>query len=331
MARIGLTGDVMLGRLVDDHYSQPGTDAASIWGTMAERLRDIDGLIINLECALSTRGTPWTETHRPFHFRATPDWATEALTAAGVDFACLANNHLLDFREPALLDTIDALNAVDIEHAGAGKTLPAARAPALVTIGGLEVAVVAATDNTPEYAAGPDSPGVCHLDFDPDDEVTQVAMEEMIGDARALDPDLVVASVHGGPNMKTGPSDTLRAFHRWLAERVDLVHGHSAHVFQGVEVVDGTPILHDCGDFVDDYRVDDALRNDRGFLFVADADASGVQSLRLEPIEICDRTVHAAEERVAEWCRDTMRHRSESFGTEFERERDGEALLLDVD
>jgi len=328
MPRIGLTGDVMLGRLVDEHYRQPGSDATNIWGTMAERLRDLDGLLINLECALSTRGTPWTETHRPFHFRATPDWATEALTAAGVDVASLANNHLLDFREPALMDTLDALDAVDIEHAGAGESLPDARAPALGTVEGLDVAVVAATDNTPEYAAGLERPGVCHLDFDPDDEMSQVAMAEMISDARALDPDLVVASVHGGPNMETAPSATLGEFHRWLAERVDLVHGHSAHVFQGVEVVDGTPILHDCGDFVDDYRVDDALRNDRGFLFVADADASGVTSLRLDPIEIRDRTVYAAEDGVAEWCRDTMRHRSERFETEFER--DGEALTVDV-
>ncbi|MFC7141071.1 CapA family protein [Halosimplex aquaticum] len=328
MPRIGLTGDVMLGRLVDERYRQPGHDAAAIWGNLHDRLRDLDGLLVNLECAVSTRGRQWTRTRRPFHFRATPDWATEALATAGVDFACLANNHLLDYEEPALLDTLDHLDAVDVAHAGAARTIAEAREPALFTAGDIDVAVVAATDNTPEYAAGPDSPGVCHLDFDPTEEVTRTAVEGMVADARARNPDLVVASVHGGPNMETAPSDALREFHRWLAERVDLVHGHSAHVFQGVEVVDGTPVLHDCGDFVDDYRVDQELRNDRGFLFVAETDESGVRSLRLEPIEIRDRAVYAAERDVGVWCRETMRERSEPYRTHFHR--DGDALVLNV-
>ncbi|WP_459193658.1 CapA family protein [Halosimplex sp. J119] len=328
MPRIGLTGDVMLGRQVDERYVQPGNDADAIWGNVYDRLRALDGLLINLECTLSTRGRKWTRTDRPFHFRAAPDWATEALTAAGVDCACLANNHLLDYEEPALRDTLDHLDAVDIAHTGAGETIAEAREPAFFTVGDLDVAVIAATDNTPEYAAGPDSPGVCHLDFDPNEEVTRTAIEGMVADVRARDPDLVVASVHGGPNMETAPSERLRAFHQWLAERVDLVHGHSAHVFQGVEVVDGTPVLHDCGDFVDDYRVDPTLRNDRGFLFVADVDESGVRSLRLEPIEIADRTVYAAGPEAAVRSRERMRERSEPFGTHFER--DDDALVLDV-
>jgi len=328
MPRIGLTGDVMLGRLVDERYREPGTAPAGIWGDRHDRLRCLDGLLINLECTLSTRGRPWTRTHRRLHFRATPGWATDALTAAGVDFACLANNHLLDYREPALVDTLDHLGAVDIAHTGAGEAVASARKPASVTVDGLDIAIVAATDNTPEYAAGPDTPGVNRVEFDAEDEETRSVVEEMVADARALDPDLVVASVHGGPNMEPEPSDTLGEFHRWLAERVDLVHGHSAHVFQGVEVVDGTPVLHDCGDFVDDYRVDQTLRNDRGFLFVADVDESGVQSLRLEPTAISDRVVNAATGEVAAWCRETMRERSRPFGTTFER--DDEALVLDV-
>ena len=32
MLRIGLTGDVMLGRLVDERYREPGTAATGVWG-----------------------------------------------------------------------------------------------------------------------------------------------------------------------------------------------------------------------------------------------------------------------------------------------------------
>ena len=38
-------------------------------------------------------------------------------------------------------------------------------------------------------------------------------------------------------------------------EGVDIYYGHSAHVFQGVEVYRGKPILYDTGDFIDDYAV----------------------------------------------------------------------------
>jgi hypothetical protein len=42
-----------------------------------------------------------------------------------------------------------------------------------------------------------------------------------------------------------------------------LVAGHSAHVFHGA----AGNVLYDLGDFLDDYAVDDELRNDLGLLF----------------------------------------------------------------
>jgi poly-gamma-glutamate capsule biosynthesis protein CapA/YwtB (metallophosphatase superfamily) len=128
-------------------------------GALLERLRALDGLIINLECCLSTRGEPWRRTHRPFHFRADPEWAVPALRAAGVDCCALANNHVLDYGEVALRNTLDALDDGGIAHAGAGRNREAAFDPAVVAVEGLDVAVVSLTDNTPEYAATVDSPG----------------------------------------------------------------------------------------------------------------------------------------------------------------------------
>ncbi|HKL30860.1 MAG TPA: CapA family protein, partial [Natrialbaceae archaeon] len=67
---IGFTGDVMLGRLVDEH--QQRRPVTAVWGDFLDRLRALDALIVNLECCLSTRGEPWRRTYRPFHFRADP-------------------------------------------------------------------------------------------------------------------------------------------------------------------------------------------------------------------------------------------------------------------
>ncbi|WP_254766925.1 CapA family protein [Salinilacihabitans rarus] len=326
VARIGLTGDVMLGRVVDRRQRRRPVDA--VWGDVHDRLRDLDGLLINLECCLSTRGRPWRRTRRPFHFRADPDWAVPALSRAGVDACALANNHVLDYEEPALRDTLDHLDGAGIARAGAGRTLDEALDPATFDAGDLDVAVVSLTDNTPEFAADEDSPGTAWVEIDAGDDRSRRIVREALGRARAADPDLLVASLHWGPNMRTTPPEPFREFARWLVdEGVDVVHGHSAHVFQGIEAYDGTPICYDTGDFVDDYAVDPGLRNDRGFLFELSADDEGRPTeLRLLPTEIDDCRVQRAGPEAARWSRERMRELSEPFGTEFER--DGEELVL---
>lgn len=340
--RIGFTGDVMLGRLVDDHQRRRSVDA--VWGTVLERLRELDGLVLNLECCLSTRGRQWQRTYRPFHFRADPDWAVPALERADVDACALANNHVLDYEEVALRDTLDALDEAGIGHAGAGETIDDALAPAVWTIDQIErgatkgdtaravdVALVSFTDNTPEYAADENSPGTAWIEIDVDDAQTKQRTREALDRARDADPDLLIASLHWGPNMVTEPPDAFRRFGRWLIEEgVDVVHGHSAHVFHGIEVHEGRPIVYDAGDFVDDYRVEPELRNDRSFLFVLTVASDGRPTeLRLHPTEIDDCSVAEARPAVAEWSRDRMRGLSAQFGTEFER--DGEALVLSLE
>ena len=328
MVRLGLAGDVMLGRKVDER--QRCRDAAAVWGDLLGRLRELDGFLINLECCLSTRGEPWTRTHRPFHFRADPGQAVPALDAAGVDCCALANNHLLDYGPVALGDTLDQLDAVGIARTGAGRTLEEALEPGFLVVGGLDVAVVSLTDNTPEYAAGEGSPGVARVEFDVEDDRTRDLVGEALSRAVDADPDLLVASLHWGPNMVEAPSASYRAFARWLAEAgVDLVHGHSAHVFQGIEVIDGVPVLYDTGDFVDDYAVDPDLRNDRSFLFEARVARNGtVEAVRLWPTEIEDCRVTTAGPRAARWSRERMRELSAPYGTDFDR--DGRALVLEV-
>lgn len=327
--RLGFTGDVMLGRQVDRHQRhRPDT---AVWGNLKDRLRCLDGLFINLECCLSTRGTKWDRTYRPFHFRADPDWAISALEAVSVDFAALANNHLMDFGEVALIDTVDTLDEAGIGHAGAGRDFESAWTPASISIDRMDLGVLAVTDNTPEYAAGDDSPGVAHAEVDHTDETVRTRYLDAIGAIEADNPDLMVASLHWGPNMVERPPEEFRAFAHWLVDQgVDIVHGHSAHIFQGVETYEGSLILYDTGDFVDDYAVDDELRNDRSFLFELEvSEHGGLKTLRLFPTEIYDYAVHEADAAAAEWSRGRMRELSAEFGTEFDRR--GDSLVLPID
>ncbi|KAB1196180.1 MULTISPECIES: CapA family protein [Haloferax] len=323
---LGFTGDVMLGRLVNQRQEHRPPHA--VWGSMRELLSELDGLFINLECCLSTRGRPWTLTHHPFHFRADPAWAIPALQDVGVTWTALANNHVLDFGEDALEDTFVALESGGIPYGGAGRTEADAWQPSHVRVAGLDIAFVAFTDNTPEFAAAADEPGTAYVEIDPNDEACLERVGDALARARAGDPDLLVVSSHWGPNMREYPPPSFQQFARWLVEHgADIVHGHSAHAFQGVELFDDSLILYDTGDFVDDYAVDSVLRNDRSFLFEVEVTETGVvQKLRMVPTEIAEFAVHEAFPAVATWCREKMVERSSPFDTVVDVE--DEALVV---
>jgi len=77
-----------------------------------------------------------------------------------------------------------------------------------------------------------------------------------------------ILSLHWGPNMVSEPSVRQRRLARAAIEvGWKIIYGHSAHVFQGVELYEGCPILYAAGDLVDDYAVDPAFRNDHQLLF----------------------------------------------------------------
>lgn len=118
-------------------------------------IRKADLSIINLECVIAEDGEMWDKTRKAFYFRADP-FAIDVLKAADISYVSLANNHILDFKEPALLETISRLDDAGIAHAGAGKNLAEATRYALIEANGIRVGVVAFTDNEPLFGASDD-------------------------------------------------------------------------------------------------------------------------------------------------------------------------------
>ncbi|MEF8977088.1 MAG: CapA family protein [Halapricum sp.] len=318
--RLGFVGDVMLGRGVNDRWA--GDDPIGVWGSTLERLRRLDGLVLNLECCISERGDRWP--NKSYYFRADPAFAVRALDAVDSSVAALANNHVLDFREPALRDTRTHLSEAGIAHAGAGPNIDVALDPAVVDVGGLTVAMFSLTDRFSTYAATENNAGTAYVPFEVSAFPTDRLVREVLDRVRDHAPDLVVASLHWGPNWETSPDASQQAFARWLVDLgVDVVHGHSAHVLQGVEVYRGRPILYDAGDFVDDYVQKEELQNKRSALFELVVTDGQLAGLGIVPIEIENATATLADGEAAAWVRQTMRERSERFGTTLERADDG--------
>ncbi len=290
-ARLALTGDVMLGRLVNDTMAARGP--AWPWGDVLPLLKAADLRIMNLECVITTHGKPWTRYPKVFHFRADPI-AYVALGIADVDCVTLANNHVLDFEEDGLLDMLDGLAARGIVYTGAGRNFDDASRPALLDVNGMRVAVLAFTDNERPWLAGASRPGTNWLDIPLEQEGFR-RVEESIARARDAGADIVIVTNHWGPNMVQRPPAHFRDFaHAVVDAGADLYFGHSAHIFQGVERYEGAFIVYDAGDFVDDYAVDPTLRNDQGLLFYVDVEDGAVRGLEVVPTLIGDCQVNEA-------------------------------------
>jgi poly-gamma-glutamate synthesis protein (capsule biosynthesis protein) len=140
--------------------------------------------------------------------------------------------------------------------------------------------------------------------------------------------DTVIFSNHWGPNMVQRPKETFRRFARAVMDRgVDIYYGHSAHVFQGVEIYRGKPILYDTGDFIDDYAVDPKMRNDWSFLFRVSVEGGTFEGLDLTPVKLSYAQVDLATGDEREIILDRMERLSAELDTVFAR-REG-ALVLE--
>lgn len=322
---LAFVGDVMLGRGVNEALR--GKIPETAWGTVLPHLRGADAVIANLECAVTAHAEPWSRTPKVFHFRADPR-ATRVLKAANIRCVSLANNHSLDFEEEGLLDTLSHLDAAGIAHAGAGRNEEAARAPALFEAAGLRVAVIAMTDNEPAFAAAVDHPGTHYTEIR-SDPGTLARVEAAVVQARHAGAELVVLSLHWGPNMVTAPPSHFRAFaHAALARGVDVLHGHSAHLFQAVERHGDGLILYDTGDFLDDYAVDPGLRNDWSFLFLLEVRAGAPFRLRMLPVRLRFARVDLAESKEFEAIRERMHALCRPFGTPLGDTPEGISLAI---
>ena len=319
MLTLALTGDVMLGRLVNDRLKSMQPE--QVWGDVLPHLAQADLRIVNLECALTTHLQPWSRTDKMFHFRADPE-AVRVLQAAHIDACALANNHILDYEEQGLRDTLHILDATGIRHAGAGANAAEAATPAILEAHGdspCRVALLSYTDNEPDFAATFEYSGTNYLEVSLHAE-TLTRIAENIAQARAQGADLVVFSNHWGANFVERPSPEFRSFAKRVIELgADIYHGHSAHICQGIEIYQGKPILYDTGNFIDDYAVHPRLRNDRSCLFKLMFKKGKLCRIELLPVSLSVARVALASGKEFEAICARMEMLCAEFGTKLMR------------
>jgi poly-gamma-glutamate synthesis protein (capsule biosynthesis protein) len=115
----------------------------------------------------------------------------------------------------------------------------------------------------------------------------------------------------------TPPAHHLAIARSLVAAGADLLAGHSAHVFQGVDVVNESIVCYDLGDLLDDYRVDPVLRNDLGVLALLRPG----ERLELVPLKLDFARTGLATDADHAWIVDRMQRASTGIALEVDRGR----------
>lgn len=219
-------------------------DPASAIGPMSRTLRDADLAMVNLETAITTRGTAAAKTYT---FRAPPS-AFDALSAAGVDVATMANNHGADFGQVGVRDSLAAARAARFPLVGIGLDDTGAYAPYRTTVNGQRIAIIGATqvldDNlVSAWTAGPHKPGLASAK-------QEERLLEAVRDARS-GSDTLVVDLHWGKELQSCPLATQRSMARKLVDAgADVVIGSHAHVLLGGGWSNGAYLDYGLGNFV---------------------------------------------------------------------------------
>ena len=245
--RILFAGDVLL----DDNYAMMSTlhnrgghieEAFS--QDLIEKMKSADIFMLNNEFTFTNRGN--ATAGKKFTFRANPD-NVYFLKDIGTDIVSVANNHIYDFGEVSLLDTLDTLENADIDYVGAGRNLEEAMKPMYYIVDGFKIAFVSATQI--ERLAIPDtkeatseSAGVLRC-------MDTTNLLDVIGQAKA-NSDFVILYIHWGTESQAEIDRLQDEQAAIYAEAgVDLIIGDHPHCLQKIENVSGVPAIFSMGNY----------------------------------------------------------------------------------
>jgi poly-gamma-glutamate capsule biosynthesis protein CapA/YwtB (metallophosphatase superfamily) len=308
-------------------FSWPWGDALPVVEETAPDVR-----IINLETSVTR--SPDFAPGKAVHYRMNPD-NLPCVAAIRPDVCALANNHVLDFGERGLRETLAALADAGLATAGAGLDAGEAGRPAAVPLpdGGRLLVFCCGTASSgipPHWAATPTRPGINLLP-----SLFPAAADTLIARARAArhEGDLVVVSIHWGSNWGYGVSrDQVRFARRLIDGGVDVIHGHSSHHPRPIEVYRGKLVLYGCGDCIDDYEGItgyEEYRDDLRLLYFASMapDTGELAALTMVPMQARKMRLRHASPADSRWLAATLGQISREFGSRVEHRPDGRLVV----
>ncbi len=152
----------------------------------------------------------------------------------------LANNHILDYGELGLKETMTFCDQNNINYLGAGLNLSSAAEPLIINRKGLKIAFVNFCEN--EWSVSPNSATANPMNLV--DNITQIKeIKKKV--------DFIVVIVHGGHEHYSLPSPRMVKLYRFYADNgANAVIGHHTHCISGYEIYKEVPIVYSLGNMI---------------------------------------------------------------------------------
>ncbi len=294
---IRVVGDIGLG---EDWHISPRIDSRGqgiggvVDSDVLSLLTGADITLANNEFCFSERGRKMAG--KMYTFRAKPSRVGH-LADMGIDIVSLANNHVYDFGAEAFSDTLATLDGAMIARIGAGENKVEAGAPHYFIAGGRKIAFTAATRAeknimTPE--ATETSSGVMRT-YDPADYLEVIKRAES-------ECDINIVYVHWSREGSHYYEKELRELAvQYIEAGADIIIGAHAHQLQGMEMINGVPVVYNLGDFLFDLEFVET-----GILEI-NIGSAGEMSYRFIPCYQENVCVHLAKGKIKSDILDLMR------------------------
>jgi poly-gamma-glutamate capsule biosynthesis protein CapA/YwtB (metallophosphatase superfamily) len=279
-------GDIMLGRNVGKRLQSSIGGYKYAFESISELMKKGDIVFANLESPM-TSNTHGLSKEKKIVLKSSPE-AIDAINSAGFNLLSLSNNHMLDYYDTGLFDTMKLLDENGIAHSGAGKNMEEARKPAVIERNGLRIGLLSYSDmaqyiysGSPSisFAAGEDKAGVAPREYD--------AIKEDIARIRS-NVDILAVSLHWGVEESFTVTPAQIDFaHKLLDDGADIILGHHPHQFQGMEIYKGKPIFYSMGNFMFDQNDPENME-----AFILDMEYTGkvLSSLSAIPVRIIEKS-----------------------------------------
>ena len=235
-----------------------------------------DLVIANLECPLTSE-TQGIKKSGP-NLKAQPR-SVELLKYLNVNVAALANNHILDYGEPGLNETINILADNSISWVGAELNLEKARKPFIQTINGIRICLLNVCER--EFsAASADNAGANPFSI--------ISVLQDIERYRE-DSDFMILLYHGGVESYSLPTPDIYKNFVFLAKRgLDVIVCNHQHVFSGHQKIGSCHVFFGLGNFIFDWPT---IRNNpwnNGIILNFTIEGKRLKDYRLIPYEQCN-------------------------------------------
>lgn len=209
----------------------------------------VDYSVVNFESTISSRES--VPISKIGSHLSTSENSLAPLKLLGVNMLTLANNHILDYGEDALNNTMDVVSKHGFDVVGVGKNIKEARIPKIINIRHKNIAIINACEH--EFSIATNYTGGANP-FDLINIVYDIKYAKSIAD-------YVIVIVHGGIEHYQLPSPRMKKIYRFLIDQgADVVCNHHQHCYSGYEVYKEKPIFYGLGNFCFDSEMDRRLR-----------------------------------------------------------------------